>query len=483
MYFDELDLEDEVLDGLEAMNFFETTPVQEATIPLLLEGRDMIGCAQTGTGKTAAYLLPIINRLSRGEGDPSKVNALIMAPTRELAIQIEQQVEGFSYFLPISSVAIYGGTDGIAWEQQRRGMDKGADIVIATPGRLISLLNLQQADLSGVHYFVLDEADRMLDMGFQEDILQIYKALPEDCQHVMFSATMPPRIKKFAHTILRNPAEVELAISRPPESIVQSAYVCYEAQKVPILTQLFHETPPTRTIIFSSSKLKVKELARTLSKLDIRVEQMHSDLTQEKREEVMRSFKAGTVDLLVATDVVARGIDIDNIRMVINFDIPHDPEDYVHRIGRTARGGNDEGLAITFVSEREQYGFGRIEDFLGREIYKIPVDPSFGPVPSYDPSKRVPSGRGGGRSGGGGGRSGGSGRSGGGRSGGSGRSGGGRSGGGRKEGGRGPRPEGAKAEGQQPREGQRPKGAHGKGQKRRKPREAQGGTSGGGSAS
>ena len=431
MYFDELDLEDEVLDGLEAMNFFETTPVQEATIPLLLEGRDMIGCAQTGTGKTAAYLLPIINRLSRGEGDPTKVNALIMAPTRELAIQIEQQVEGFSYFLPISSVAIYGGTDGIAWEQQRRGMDKGADIVIATPGRLISLLNLQQADLSGVHYFVLDEADRMLDMGFQEDILQIYKALPEDCQHVMFSATMPPRIKKFAHTILRNPAEVELAISRPPESIVQSAYVCYEAQKVPILTQLFHETPPTRTIIFSSSKLKVKELARTLSKLDIRVEQMHSDLTQEKREEVMRSFKAGTVDLLVATDVVARGIDIDNIRMVINFDIPHDPEDYVHRIGRTARGGNDEGLAITFVSEREQYGFGRIEDFLGREIYKIPVDPSFGPVPSYDPSKRVPSGRGGGRSGGGGGRS----------------------GGGRKEGGRGPRPEGVKAEGQQPREG------------------------------
>ena len=472
MYFDELDLEDEVLDGLEAMNFFETTPVQEATIPLLLEGRDMIGCAQTGTGKTAAYLLPIINRLSRGEGDPTKVNALIMAPTRELAIQIEQQVEGFSYFLPISSVAIYGGTDGIAWEQQRRGMDKGADIVIATPGRLISLLNLQQADLSGVHYFVLDEADRMLDMGFQEDILQIYKALPEDCQHVMVSATMPPRIKKFAHTILRNPAEVELAISRPPESIVQSAYVCYEAQKVPILTQLFHETPPTRTIIFSSSKLKVKELARTLSKLDIRVEQMHSDLTQEKREEVMRSFKAGSVDLLVATDVVARGIDIDNIRMVINFDIPHDPEDYVHRIGRTARGGNDEGLAITFVSEREQYGFGRIEDFLGREIYKIPVDPSFGPVPSYDPSKRVPSGRGGGRSGGGGGRSGGSGRS-----------GGGRSGGGRKEGGRGPRPEGAKAEGQQPREGQRPKGAHSKGQKRRKPREAQGGTSGGGSAS
>lgn len=400
MYFDELDLEDEVLDGLEAMNFFETTPVQEATIPLLLEGRDMIGCAQTGTGKTAAYLLPIINRLSRGEGDPNKVNAVIMAPTRELAIQIEQQVVGFSYFLPISSVAIYGGTDGIAWEQQRRGMDKGADIVIATPGRLISLLNLQQADLSGVRYFVLDEADRMLDMGFQEDILQIYKALPEDCQHVMFSATMPPKIKQFARTILRDPAEVELAISRPPESIVQSAYVCYEAQKVPILAQLFEQEPPTRTIVFSSSKLKVKELARTFAKLNIRVEQMHSDLTQEKREEVMRAFKAGNVDLLVATDVVARGIDIDNIRLVINFDIPHDPEDYVHRIGRTARGGNEEGMAITFVSEREQYGFGRIEDFLGREITKLPIAEHFGAVPSYDPSKRMPqSGSRGGRGG------------------------------------------------------------------------------------
>jgi putative ATP-dependent RNA helicase len=393
MYFDELDLEDEVLDGLEAMNFYETTPVQEATIPLLLEGRDMIGCAQTGTGKTAAYLLPIINRLSRGEGDPEKVNAVIMAPTRELAIQIEQQVEGFSYFLPISSVAIYGGTDGITWEQQRRGLAQGADIIIATPGRLLSLINLQHADLSGVSYFVLDEADRMLDMGFQEDILLINKAIPSSSQRVMFSATMPPKIKKFARTILHDPAEVELAISRPPESIIQSAYVCYEAQKLRILTHLFEETPPTRTIIFSSSKMKVKELAAAMSRLSIRVEQMHSDLAQEKREEVMRQFKAGNVDLLVATDVVARGIDIDNIRMVINYDIPHDPEDYVHRIGRTARGGNDEGLAITFVSEKEQPGFGRIEDFLGRVIYKIPVDPAFGPTPDYHPEARVRSDR------------------------------------------------------------------------------------------
>ena len=394
MYFDELDLEDEVLDGLEAMNFYETTPVQEATIPLLLEGRDMIACAQTGTGKTAAYLLPIINRLSRGE---EMVNAVIMAPTRELAIQIEQQVEGFSYFLPISSVAIYGGTDGITWEQQRRGLSKGADIIIATPGRLLSLINLQHADLSGVSYFVLDEADRMLDMGFQEDILQINNAIPKRSQRVMFSATMPPKIKKFARTILSNPAEVELAISRPPETIIQSAYVCYEAQKMRILTHLFEETPPTRTIIFSSSKMKVKELAAAMHRLSIRVEQMHSDLTQEKREEVMRQFKAGNIDLLVATDVVARGIDIDNIRMVINYDIPHDPEDYVHRIGRTARGGNDEGLAITFISEKEQPGFGRIEEFLGKVIYKIPVDPSFGPTPEYHPEQRVRTDRRGGK--------------------------------------------------------------------------------------
>ena len=339
----------------------------------------------------------MINRLSRGEGDEEMVNAVIMAPTRELAIQIEQQVEGFSYFLPISSVAIYGGTDGITWEQQRRGLSKGADIIIATPGRLLSLINLQHADLSGVSYFVLDEADRMLDMGFQEDILQINNAIPRNSQRVMFSATMPPKIKKFARTILSNPAEVELAISRPPETIIQSAYVCYEAQKMRILTHLFEETPPTRTIIFSSSKMKVKELAAAMHRLSIRVEQMHSDLTQEKREEVMRQFKAGNIDLLVATDVVARGIDIDNIRMVINYDIPHDPEDYVHRIGRTARGGNDEGLAITFISEKEQPGFGRIEEFLGKVIYKIPVDQSFGPTPEYHPEQRVRTDRRGGK--------------------------------------------------------------------------------------
>ena len=390
MRFDELNLGDEVLDGLDAMNFIETTPVQAATIPPILEGRDVIACAQTGTGKTAAYLLPILDRLSAGEFASDVVNAVIMAPTRELAQQIDQQVEGFSYFMPVSAVAIYGGTDGVAWEQQRRGMAMGADIVIATPGRLISHLNLGSADLSHVSYFVLDEADRMLDMGFFDDIMQIYKQLPSSCQTVMFSATMPPKIRKLAASILRDPIEVEIAISRPPESIMQSAYICYEAQKLPIHRKLFEQSAPKRTIIFASAKLKVRELTSTLRKMGFNVADMHSDLEQSQREQVMRDFKNGYVDVLVATDIVARGIDIDNIRVVINYDIPHDPEDYVHRIGRTARGTNGEGLAITFVSEEEQSDFHKIETFLGKSVYKLPVDPEFGEVPAYEPAKRRP---------------------------------------------------------------------------------------------
>ena len=350
----------------------------------------MIACAQTGTGKTAAYLLPILDRLSAGEFSSDVVNAVIMAPTRELAQQIDQQVEGFSYFMPVSAVAIYGGTDGIAWEQQRRGMAMGADIVIATPGRLISHLNLGSADLSHVSYFVLDEADRMLDMGFFDDIMQIYKQLPENCQTVMFSATMPPKIRKLAASILKDPVEVEIAISRPPDSIMQSAYICHEAQKLPILRRLFEESAPKRTIIFASAKLKVRELTATLRKMGFNVADMHSDLEQAQREQVMRDFKNGYVDVLVATDIVARGIDIDNIRVVINYDIPHDPEDYVHRIGRTARGTNGEGLAITFVSEEEQSDFHKIESFLGKTVYKLPIDAELGETPAYEPQKRRP---------------------------------------------------------------------------------------------
>lgn len=385
MRFDELNLEDAILDGLDAMNFQEATPVQEQTIPVILEGKDLIACAQTGTGKTAAYVLPIINELSKGNHPENSVNAVIMAPTRELALQIDQQIEGFTYYVPVSAVAVYGGTDGIAWEQQRRGLEMGADIVIATPGRLLSYMKLGVVDLSSVSFFVLDEADRMLDMGFYDDIMQVYKQLPPTCQTVMFSATMPPKIKTLANHILKNPEEVEIAISRPRESIMQTAYICYDAQKIKIIDDLFSTSHPQRVIIFSSSKLNVKDLAKTLKRQNFNVGEMHSDLEQSKREEVMKDFKNGKIDVLVATDVVARGIDINDIRLVINFDIPHDPEDYVHRIGRTARGTDGEGLAITFVAPEEQAAFKKIEDFLGKTIYKIPVDPKFGAVPDYMP--------------------------------------------------------------------------------------------------
>ncbi len=398
MRFDELELEESVLDGLDAMNFQETTPVQALTIPLILQGKDIIACAQTGTGKTAAYVLPIINELSKGIHPANAVNAVIMAPTRELAQQIDQQIEGFTYFIPVSAVAVYGGTDGVAWEQQKRGMEMGADIVIATPGRLISHLKMGSADLSKASFFILDEADRMLDMGFFDDIMQIYKCLPKTCQTIMFSATMPPKIRTLAKTILKDPEEVKIAISRPPESIMQTAYICYDAQKIRILEQLFQQKPPERVIIFSSSKMKVKELTSVLKKMKLNAAAMHSDLDQPQRELVMKEFKNGHIDILVATDVVSRGIDINDIKLVVNFDIPHDPEDYVHRIGRTARAGG-EGLAITFVAVEEQAKFKQIEDFLEKTIYKIPVDAAFGEAPAYEPelNKRFLKRRGSGR--------------------------------------------------------------------------------------
>lgn len=387
MRFDELNLDDSVLDGLEAMNFQETTPIQELSIPPILEGKDIIGCAQTGTGKTAAYVLPIISKLGNGDYPPNAVNAVIMAPTRELVQQIDQQIDGFTYFVPISAVAVYGGTDGIIYAQQERGLQMGADIVIATPGRLISHLNMGSVDLSQTSFFVLDEADRMLDMGFYDDIMQIYKKLPKECQIIMFSATMPPKIRTLAKEILKNPEEVKIAISKPPKSIIQTAYICYESHKMLILKQLFSKKHPERVIIFSSSKMKVKELMLTLKRMQFNVAAMHSDLEQSEREQVMKDFRNGHIGILVATDVVARGIDINDISLVINYDIPNDPEDYVHRIGRTARGTDGKGLAITFVSQKEQGKFKEIETFLEKDIYKIPLDADFGDVPAYEPEK------------------------------------------------------------------------------------------------
>ena len=387
MKFSELNLEDSVLRALDAMNFQECTPVQEHTIPVLLEGKDLIGVAQTGTGKTAAYLLPVINQLSKGGYPADSINCVIMSPTRELAQQIDQQMEGFSYFMPVSSVAIYGGNDGVRFEQEKKGLTLGADVVIATPGRLISHLSLGYVDLSKVSFFILDEADRMLDMGFADDIMQIVKYLPENRQTIMFSATMPAKIQQLAKKILHDPAEVKLAASKPAEKIIQAAYVCYEAQKLRIIEDLFKVQQPERVIIFASSKQKVKEVTKALRRLKLNVGEMHSDLEQNQRNAIMHEFRNGRINMLVATDIVARGIDIDDIRLVINYDVPHDCEDYVHRIGRTAR-ANHDGCAITFVSETEQTKFKQIESFLEKDIYKIPVPAELGEAPAYAPPHR-----------------------------------------------------------------------------------------------
>ena len=386
MRFDELNLEPDVLQGLDAMNFKETTPVQEATIPVVLEGRDVIACAQTGTGKTAAYILPLLNLLTRRPAEKAAVRAIVIAPTRELAQQIDMQFEGFSYFLPISTFVVAGGGDGAQWDQQKRGLQMGADVMIATPGRLISHLLNTKMDLSGIEYLVLDEADRMLDMGFYEDIMQICSFLPAKRQTLLFSATMPPKIRQLARNILHDPAEVNIAISKPNDAIKQSAYICYEPQKMRIIDTLFSREIKGKTIIFASSKLKVKQLATALGRLHYNARAMHSDLEQVQRDEVMLDYKNGKIDILVATDIVSRGIDITDIALVINFDVPRDPEDYIHRIGRTAR-ASAEGEAITFVSVEDQERFFRIEKFIEREVPKLPLPEGLGEAPEYDPAK------------------------------------------------------------------------------------------------
>lgn len=373
MRFDELDFNYDVLDALDAMRFEECTPIQEQAIPAALDGRDLIAVAQTGTGKTAAYLLPVLSRMADGEFPADAINCIVMAPTRELAMQIDNQLEGFGYFMSVSSLPIYGGTDGATFAQQQRGLKLGADIVIATPGRLLAHLQMGYVDLSRVSFFILDEADRMLDMGFFDDIMQIVKHLPAERQTLMFSATMPPKIQQLAKTILRDPAEIKIAVSKPAEKIHQRVAFCHEPQKVATLKEIFKANNSKRVIVFASSKLKVKDLARELRKAKFKIGEMHSDLDQAQRDEVMHNFKAGHIDILVATDIVARGIDIDDITMVVNFDVPHDAEDYVHRIGRTARADAD-GEALTFVSERDRRRWAGIEKFLGKRIERLNVN-------------------------------------------------------------------------------------------------------------
>ena len=383
MDFYDLDLSNNTLDAIDDMGWTACTPIQERCIPEILAGKDVLGIAQTGTGKTAAYLLPILSMLDEEDFPEESINCVIMSPTRELAQQIDQAMQGFSYYMPsVSSVAVYGGNDGNRYDQEYKSMKMGADVIIATPGRLISHITMGNVDLGKVSFFVLDEADRMLDMGFHEDILSIAKLLPANCQTIMFSATMPNKIEELARTILKNPATIKLAVSKPAEKIKQLACVCHENQKNGVLRSIFKTYGQKRVIIFSSSKLKVKEINKYLKSVKINSGEMHSDLMQSQRDEVMYLFKSGQIDILVATDIVARGIDIDDISMVINYDVPHDSEDYVHRIGRTARADHD-GIAVTLVRGKEISMFMQIEKFLGYEVEKMPLPKGLGKAPEY----------------------------------------------------------------------------------------------------
>ena len=371
-FFEELPLSDDVLDALWDMRFEKCTPIQAQCIPPILEGRDLIGIAQTGTGKTAAYLLPMLTLLARASHDADAVNCLIMAPTRELAQQIDQALQGFAYYTGINGVAVYGGNDGVRFEQERKSFQQGADIVVATPGRLITHLQLGNLDLSRTTHLILDEADRMLDMGFIDDIRFLLKQLPPKRQVILFSATMPDEIGAIAKEFMSNPAEVRIAVSKPAEKIDQSIYVCRNTDKMAVVGHIFSHKLPERVILFASSKACVKEITALLKKRGFNCAQMHSDLSQKERDEVMLAFRQRKTGILVATDIVSRGIDIDDIQMVINYDCPRDPEDYVHRIGRTARAGR-EGNAVTLVGERDFIALRKIEKLLGGHIRRNPL--------------------------------------------------------------------------------------------------------------
>lgn len=382
MKFTEFGFDPRILEGIEAMGFEEATPVQEQVMPAIMEGYDLLASAQTGTGKTAAFLLPILHNIITSPHEEG-TKALIIVPTRELAIQIEQQLDGFSYFLPVSSSSVYGGGSGELFVREQNALSNGSDIVICTTGRMMSHLNMDNADLSKLKYLILDEADRMLDMGFHDDIMKIISYMPKKRQNLMFSATMPPKIRTLAMKILSQPKEIIISNTKPPERIKQEAYVVYENQKLPLIKHILNDKQLRSILIFCSTKGNVKLLSRELKHARYNIEEMHSDLEQEKRGEVMARFKNRSLNILVATDIVSRGIDIEDIDLVINYDVPHDGEDYVHRIGRTARAASD-GEAITFISDRERHKFQRIEALIGITVAKANMPEFLGAGPSYD---------------------------------------------------------------------------------------------------
>jgi ATP-dependent RNA helicase RhlE len=384
--FNDFNFDSKLAEGLASMGYLNPTPIQQMAIPVIMKKQDVIACAQTGTGKTAAYLLPILNNIVHSE--KRHLNTLVIAPTRELAQQIDQQIEGFGYFLGVSSIPVYGGGDGAIWEQQKKALEAGVDIIIATPGRLIAQLASGTIKLDHVEHLVLDEADRMLDMGFYDDIVRIIKYLPTDRQTLLFSATMPPKIRALAGRILKNPQEINIAISKPAEGILQLAYSIYNEQKEKLINILLKNNEYTSILIFASTKENVKKLDRSLQKIGLTAKAIHSDLEQVERENILREFKNKQLSILIGTDVLSRGIDVDGINLVINFDVPPDPEDYIHRIGRTARAATT-GTAITLINPIDQRKFFRIESLIGKEIPKVSVPEELGAAPLYEPEKRT----------------------------------------------------------------------------------------------
>lgn len=392
MTFKELKLHEDVLQGLDAMGFEKPTPIQEQSIPIIIDNKDIIAVAQTGTGKTAAFLLPILHKISEQQIQEGEINTLVISPTRELAVQIDQQLEGLAYFTVATSMPVYGGGDGDGFAREKRALQDGAHIIVGTPGKLISHLNLGYAKISNLKHLILDEADRMLDMGFYDDIMKIINQLPKDRQTIMFSATMPPKIRKLAKDILTDPEEVSIAISKPAEKVVQAAFMAYDGQKIELVKYLLRDNDVPSLIIFASTKIKVKQLTRELQSQGLNANMISSDLEQAERLTILNEFKSKKLQILVATDVISRGIDIDNIDMVINFDVPNDPEDYIHRIGRTAR-ASSEGEAVTFINDDDQYKFGRIEELIEKEIRKVKLPAELGDGPEYNPKKRGGGGR------------------------------------------------------------------------------------------
>lgn len=398
MKFTEFGLDERLLEGIDSMGYENATPVQEQVIVPILQGKDIIASAQTGTGKTAAFLLPVINKIITEPHDAHNINAVIIVPTRELAVQIAQSMEGLSYFTDVSSIAVYGGGDGTSFTTEKKALSSGVDMVICTPGRMIAHLNMGYVKMQAVKYLILDEADRMLDMGFYDDIMKIISFLPKQRQNLLFSATMPMKMREMARKILHQPLEINIAISKPPEQIVQEAFVVYEPQKIPLVKEILRKKDFQSVIVFCSKKVNVKQLSNELKRSKFSIEEIHSDLEQDKREQVLQDFRNKKLKILVATDILSRGIDIEDIDLVINYDVPNDGEDYVHRIGRTARAAS-EGTAYTFITEKEQQKFGQIEELLGHPVTKAAVPEQFGPTPAYNPraGRGAPRGGGGGR--------------------------------------------------------------------------------------